>query len=420
MAVWWQQGFVETASHFVETLLGVGPHLDSLRKRRQWKRWWMKTWTMKHLECGSRRNRDRRPKYLFAHADLHNGIADECFMQIFVFLLLEALDVLPGCLNKLSVDTPQKGGAGTEEVVRISASAATAAHAPASKCTWYPGTLSEWRPVPKVLKVWFLSHHAEKGPGSCSLPVDLTGTLRSSASALPLLPGCSAPRLSACSPSAPGSPDQTAYSSSLSGKRREQSVCPHRYSNSHMDSWCRTTPDEHLTITDCVMCLSWEHYPSDQLFFLLLFIGQVLRRQLQLILDQLMLPTHCPDGTRRQVLHDAADVGHHSDLGLNTRDSLPHGVGVEQIFFQLVCVVLLFLQNVIYWCGISTSCIQGEKRCEITEIAVPFLLERMTLTCPCGVQRSAVRLPSLSLLRSTHWWQRRSKRSYTSWLNKLH
>lgn len=156
MAVWWQQGFVETASHFVETLLGVGPHLDSLRKRRQWKRWWMKTWTMKHLECGSRRNRDRRPKYLFAHADLHNGIADECFMQIFVFLLLEALDVLPGCLNKLSVDTPQKGGAGTEEVVRISASAATAAHAPASKCTWYPGTLSEWRPVPKVLKVWFL------------------------------------------------------------------------------------------------------------------------------------------------------------------------------------------------------------------------------------------------------------------------
>lgn len=69
---------------------------------------------MKHLGCGSIRNRDRRPKYLFAHADLHNGIADEGFMQIFVFLLLEAFDVLPGCLNKLSVDTPQKGGANTE------------------------------------------------------------------------------------------------------------------------------------------------------------------------------------------------------------------------------------------------------------------------------------------------------------------
>lgn len=69
---------------------------------------------MKHLECGSRGGQDRRPKYLFAHADLHDGIADKCFMQIFVFLLLEALDVLPGCLNKLSVDTPQKGGAGTE------------------------------------------------------------------------------------------------------------------------------------------------------------------------------------------------------------------------------------------------------------------------------------------------------------------
>lgn len=116
-----------------------------------------------------------------------------------------------------------------------------------------------------------------------------------------------------------------------------------------MDSLRRTIPDEHLTITDSVMCLSWKHYPSDQLFFLLLFIGQVLRRQLQLILDQLMLPTHCPYGyTQTQVLHDAADVGHHSELGLNACDSLPHGVGVEEIFFQLVCVVLLFLQNVIY------------------------------------------------------------------------
>lgn len=174
-----------------------------------------------------------------------------------------------------------------------------------------------------------------------------------------------------------------------------------------MDSLCRTIPDEHLTITECVMCLSWKHYPSDQLFFLLLLIGQVLRCQLQLILDQLMLPTHCPYGTHRQVLHDAADVGHHSHLGLNTRDSLPHGIGVEEIFFQLVCVVLLFLQNVIYRCGISASCIQGEKTCTFVDSGVRLLShycsEGMTLTCPCGVQRSAVRLPSLSLLRSTRW-----------------
>lgn len=31
-----------------------------------------------------------------------------------------------------------------------------------------------------------------------------------------------------------------------------------------------------------------------------------------------------------------------------TSDSLPHSVGVEKIFLQLVSIVLLFFQNVIY------------------------------------------------------------------------
>lgn len=77
--------------------------------------------------------------------------------------------------------------------------------------------------------------------------------------------------------------------------------------------------------------------------------------------------------TQTQVLHDAADVGHHSNHGLIARDSLPHGVGVEEIFFQLVCVVLLFLQNVIYWCGISASCVQGEKTCTFVASGVSRL-----------------------------------------------
>lgn len=59
---------------------------------------------MEHFECGSIRNEEIGPEYLFTHADLHDGIADERFVQIFIFLLLEAFDVLPGCLYKLPVD----------------------------------------------------------------------------------------------------------------------------------------------------------------------------------------------------------------------------------------------------------------------------------------------------------------------------
>lgn len=39
--------------------------------------------------------------HLFTHADLHYGVADQRFPQIFVFLLLEPLDVFPGRPHKL-------------------------------------------------------------------------------------------------------------------------------------------------------------------------------------------------------------------------------------------------------------------------------------------------------------------------------
>lgn len=96
---------METGSHFAETLLGIGPHLDSLKEREQNKDKSLKIL----LECVSICNQVRRSKYLFTHADLHDSIADERFVQVFVFLLLEAFDVLPGCLHKLSVDAMTNG-----------------------------------------------------------------------------------------------------------------------------------------------------------------------------------------------------------------------------------------------------------------------------------------------------------------------
>lgn len=43
--------------------------------------------------------------HLFTHADLHYGVADQRFPQIFVLLLLEPLDVLPGRPHELSGET---------------------------------------------------------------------------------------------------------------------------------------------------------------------------------------------------------------------------------------------------------------------------------------------------------------------------
>lgn len=43
--------------------------------------------------------------YLFTHADLHDGVADQRFTQVFFLLLLEALNVIPCFFYKLSDDT---------------------------------------------------------------------------------------------------------------------------------------------------------------------------------------------------------------------------------------------------------------------------------------------------------------------------
>lgn len=40
--------------------------------------------------------------YLFAHADLHDSIVNECFPEIFVFQLLKALHVHPCFFNMLA------------------------------------------------------------------------------------------------------------------------------------------------------------------------------------------------------------------------------------------------------------------------------------------------------------------------------
>lgn len=49
--------------------------------------------------------RDGGELHLFTHADLHDGVADQRFSQVFVFLLLEPLDVFPGRSHKLPGET---------------------------------------------------------------------------------------------------------------------------------------------------------------------------------------------------------------------------------------------------------------------------------------------------------------------------
>lgn len=250
--------------------------------------------------------------------------------------------------------------------VRISASAATAAHAPDFTNTL---GLSEWRPCE------FCDHHAEKRPGSSSVPVGLTGTLRSSASALPLLPGCSAPRLSACSPSAPGSPDQTVYSSSLSGKRREQSVCTHKHTQIQQ-------------LTHGFISQNHPRWTADCYWLCDVSLMGALPQWPAPLSAAFYRPGPAPPTPTHTGSAHASDTLPlwYTDTSppwcsrcwtsfwpLNARDSLPHGVGVEEIFFQLVCVVLLFLQNVIYWCGISASCIHGEKTCTFVDSDVRLL-----------------------------------------------
>lgn len=182
--------------------------------------------------------------------------------------------------------------------VRISASTATAAHAPASKFTWYPGT--QWmRPVLKVLKGWFprssCRERSWKLLTSCWSYRHSAFFCFSAASPSWMFCSKAVSLLSLCS--------WLSWPNSLlviPFREKTRTVCAHTHTHRQIQQLTHGfIVQNELIITDCVVCLSWKHYPSDQLFFLLLFIGQVLRRQLQLILDQLMLPTHCPYGTHR-------------------------------------------------------------------------------------------------------------------------
>lgn len=55
--------------------------------------------------CTRPREKKEAELHLFAHADLHDGVADQRFPQVFVFLLLEPLDVFPGRSHELSGET---------------------------------------------------------------------------------------------------------------------------------------------------------------------------------------------------------------------------------------------------------------------------------------------------------------------------
>lgn len=39
-------------------------------------------------------------------------------------------------------------------------------------------------------------------------------------------------------------------------------------------------------------------------------------------------------------------------IPLCIKHNLPDSISVEEIFFQLVCIVFFFLQNIIYWCSV--------------------------------------------------------------------
>lgn len=65
--------------------------------------------------------------------------------------------------------------------------------------------------------------------------------------------------------------------------------------------------------------------------------------------------THREKRLKFSIMHLMLDI-------ILTSEFLPHCIGVEKIFFQLVSIVFLFFQNVIYWCGISASCIQEDRQ----------------------------------------------------------
>lgn len=97
----WQEP--SRGSHFAETLLGIGPHLDSLWQKPSEGRGSATVRSRHtHVKNCALYGQDRGGElHLFTHADLHYGVADQRFTQIFVFLLLEPLDVFPGRPHKL-------------------------------------------------------------------------------------------------------------------------------------------------------------------------------------------------------------------------------------------------------------------------------------------------------------------------------
>lgn len=67
-------------SHLQEAFSGIAPHLYSLQGVRR-------------IKPGNWARSCAVARYLFAHADLHDGVADESFSQISVGLLFKALHV---------------------------------------------------------------------------------------------------------------------------------------------------------------------------------------------------------------------------------------------------------------------------------------------------------------------------------------
>lgn len=215
----------------------------------------------------------------------------------------------------------------------------------------------------------FSDYHAKK----CSLSkstihVDLTGTLRSSASALPLLPGCSAPKLPACSPSAPGSPDQIIYSSSPSRKRLEQSVRTH--TNTGFHTWIRCAGPSQMNAWWCceeAMIVGGDEPLKEALPQWPALLSAAFYRpgpapptpthtgSSHVSCTLPLWFTHREKRLKFSIMHLMLDI-------ILTSEFLPHCIGVEKIFFQLVSIVFLFFQNVIYWCGISASCIQEDRQ----------------------------------------------------------
>lgn len=79
--------------HLEEAFFGIAPHLYSLQGQGRNKHFYLE-YDKATGSCAA--------LYLFAHADLHDSIVNECFPQISVFLLLKAVHVHPSLFNMLS------------------------------------------------------------------------------------------------------------------------------------------------------------------------------------------------------------------------------------------------------------------------------------------------------------------------------